>query len=153
MQKLLLILGAITLVILTACSPTISPNTYSAKEIGVAAKVEPAVIVSMRPVKIENTSGTGGILGAGAGAAAGSVLGASPQASIIGAIGGALVGGVTGHAIDKSINTQQGYLYILRTSRNAMVSVTQAYDQFTKFKVGQRVLIVYGQKVRIVDED
>lgn len=136
---------------LTACSPTVSPNTYTAKEVGVAAKVVPAVIISMRSVKIENTSGAGGLLGAGAGAAAGSVLGASPQASIIGAIGGALVGGITGHAIDKSIHTKQGYEYILRTNKKDLVSVTQPAD--LKFQVGQHVLIVYGEKVRIVDEN
>jgi outer membrane lipoprotein SlyB len=136
---------------LTGCAPNISANTYGSSEIGVASKVVPGVVISRRVVNIDNNSGAGGVAGTVAGAAAGSVVGGSPAANIVGAVGGAVVGGVLGNAADKSINHHTGVEYIIKQKNGEIISVTQAED--LQLVVSQRVLVVYGSKIRVIADD
>ncbi|HVV67453.1 MAG TPA: hypothetical protein VHE99_00210 [Gammaproteobacteria bacterium] len=148
MKKYYLVFIALLCTVLVACSPNLSSNTLSANEVGTASKAVPGTIIGKRVINIDNTSGIGGLAGAGAGAAAGSTIGGGTAANILGGIGGALVGGAIGYGIDKSIHSQTGFEYIIRLNNNKIVSVTQARD--TNFGVGQRVLVIFGPRARLI---
>ena len=142
----LLLLGG-----LSGCAD-VSPNTYSAGDVGQVNQVVPAKIISMRPVKINASSGgVGTLVGAGVGAVAGSAIGGGTRANLLGGIGGALVGGLAGHAIEKGISTKQGMEYVLRTKSGKLLTVTQTQDLL--LGVGQKVLIIYGRQTKIVPDN
>lgn len=137
--------------IIAACAPNVSPNTYTGSEVGVVSKVNKGVILSKRPVSVDNSTGAGGLTGAAAGATGGAMLGTSTGGSILGGIGGAVVGGVVGNAIDKSVNHHQGYEYIIKLDNDQTVSVVQTSDM--AFSVNQHVLVIYGAMTRIVPDN
>lgn len=136
---------------LTACAPNLSPNSYTSDQVGVASTVKRGVIISRRPVNIDNNTGAGGLVGVGAGAVAGSQIGGSGAANALGAIGGAVVGGLLGNAAEKSINHQTGFEYIIRQRNGKVISVVQTQENM--FAVGERVMVLYGPTVRILPDD
>lgn len=141
----------LSLLLLGGCAD-LSPNTYSAGEVGQINQVVPATIVSMRPVKIQATSGgVGTLVGAGAGAVAGSTIGGGDTAHLLGGIGGAVIGGLAGNAIEKGISKKQGMEYVLRTKSGKLLTVTQTQD--LQLGVNQKVLIIYGKQTRIVPDN
>ena len=148
MNKCFLYAFAFFCLICAGCAENISPNTYTTNEVGAINHVIEATIVSMRPVKINNSSGAGGLAGTVAGGAAGSTLGGSPEANVVGAVGGAVIGGVVGESIDKNIHKKHGIEYILRKKNGSLISVVQTNE--IDFKIGQQVLIIYGNKTRMI---
>lgn len=151
-MKKIAVFGVIGLSLLLGGCADLSPNTYSAGDVGQVNQVVPAKIISMRPVKIKTSSGGAGtLIGAGAGAVAGSAIGGGTRANILGGIGGALVGGLAGHAIEEGIGTKQGMEYVLRTNSGKLLTVTQTQD--LQLGVGQKVLIIYGKQTRIVPDN
>lgn len=139
-----------SLSLLTACAPNLSSGNYSGSQVGVASKTVTGTIISKRLVQIDNNSGMGGLLGAGAGAVAGSAIGGGTRANILGGIGGAVAGGLIGNAVDKGIHSQQGFEYIIRVSKGNTISVTQTTE--TNLAVGQKVMVIYGNPVRVIPE-
>lgn len=133
-----------------ACAPNLSSNTYSGGQVGVASKAISGTIVSKRTVQIDNNSHVGGLIGTASGAVAGSTIGSGTTANVLGGIGGAVVGGLVGNAIDKGIHSQQGFEYIIRTNKGETIAVTQAMD--TNLPVGSRVLVIYGEKTRVIPD-
>lgn len=133
------------------CSSNISPNTYTGNEVGVVSRVVSGVIVSMRPVTIDNESGIGTLAGATAGGAAGTLIGDNTATNVAGAVGGVVVGGVVGHVVDKSINTHQGYEYIIKLDNGSTISVVQ--DKDLQLNVKQHVLVIYGEMTRIIADN
>ena len=81
--------------IMAGCARDISPDSYSARDIGQVSRVESGVVLAKRLVSIDNNSGAGGFAGTAAGAVAGTAIGGSDRASILGAVGGAVAGGVS----------------------------------------------------------
>src|SRR5579863_1936507 len=77
----------LTTLALAGCGPNYSPDTYATNAAQQAAKVEPGVIVGVRPVQISASGAVGGVAGAAAGGVAGSQVGVGPTATF-GAIGG-----------------------------------------------------------------
>lgn len=151
MNKVLAILAAaIFCCFLTSCGVSVSPNTYQASEVGVASKVVPGVIVAKRPVNIDANSGAGGLAGIAAGAAAGSTVGSGTAGNVVGAVGGAVVGGLAGNAIDKAVNHQRGFEYIIKLKKGSTISVVQSEEQ--PFRVNQHVLIIYGAMTRLIPD-
>lgn len=136
---------------LSACAPNISTNSYNSSDIGSANTVKRGVVISKRPITINNNSGAGGLAGAATGAAAGSMIGGNSATNIIGAIGGAVVGGVAGNAIDSSINQHQGYQYIVRLNNGRTVAVVQTNEMV--FSIHQRVLVIYGRNTHLEADD
>jgi outer membrane lipoprotein SlyB len=152
MKKILLFTTlSVVLGLISACAQNLSPYTYEACEAGVANKVLAGVIVGKRPVKVDASSGVGGLAGTGIGAAGGSAIGNSSGGNIAGAIGGAVIGGVVGHALDKTINTKRAYEYIIDLRNGSTISIAQVQEM--EFAVGQPVLIIYGAVTRIVPDD
>ncbi len=154
--------GFIALTLLTGCARDLSSNVYTDRATqGMAVE---GVIVSMRPVTIQNTdklgenqAGTigGGVLGA---ATAGSLIGRG-NGSLVAAIGGAIAGAVAGAAIEGQLSKSQGIEYIVKvTGRNPMRNpsrnqslVTVVQDNKELFSINQRVYVIYsGDRARLV---
>lgn len=137
--------------LLSACGRSVSPNTYDAAEAGVASKVVQGTIIGKRKVKIDGSSGMGGLAGVAAGAAGGSAIGGSDRANIAGAVGGAVLGGLVGHAVDKGVNSHKAYEYIIKLKSGSTISIAQAQE--LEFNIRQPVLVIYGATTRIVPDD
>lgn len=150
--KKLLLLTISMLLIINGCAENVSPNKYTASEVGIASKVIPGVIISKRPVQIDASSNNviGAASGAVIGAAGGTAIGSNPHSSIAAGVGGAVIGGAIGDAIQKKINTCQGFEYMIKIKDNSIISITQ--DQDLQFNVGQKILIIYGSMTRIVPD-
>ena len=145
-KKLLLALPLALLV--TACGPDYSANSYDAHSIGEVRRVEKGTIESYRWVKITGNNRIGTAAGVGVGLAAGSTVGRGAD-GIIGAIGGALLGGLIGSSIDKSVNNHHGFEYIIRTESGSLVTMVQADAQ--PLREDTPVLILFnGHRSRVV---
>ena len=151
MKKICLGFSIILSMLLTGCASNVSPNVYTAAEVGVTSKVVPGTILAKRAVTIEANSKAGGMAGVTAGAAAGSTVGGSPAANVVGAVGGAVVGGLLGNAADKSFNRHKAVEYIIRLDSGNVISITQTSE--LNFQVHQRFLIIYGAMTRIIPND
>jgi outer membrane lipoprotein SlyB len=134
--------------LLAACGPTYSPNTYSTTAMQQAAKVEQAVVVGVRDVRV-SASGT---VGAATGAAAGGIVGATVPgtdlARALTGIGGGLVGGAVGAGIEHAGGDAKAFEYILRKTNGDLLSVTQR-DK-VPLLLGEHVLVITGPQARVV---
>jgi len=110
--------------VLAACGPRYSPDTYATRAVQQANKVEQGTVIGRRLVKVSAEGSTG----AATGAAAGGVLGAqAPGAGIVAAlvgVGGALVGGLVGTAAEHTVVDTRAYEYVVRTAKGDLLSVT-----------------------------
>src|SRR5690348_4029456 len=143
-------LPVVLLAAVAGCSPDYSPNTYASNAVQQANKVESAVVVGYRQVKI-SASGT---VGAVSGGAAGGLLGAQAEpsgiVSALGTIGGTVVGGVVGATVEHVAGDTTGWEYIVRKANGDMLSVTQREE--TPIPLGQKVLVITGNQARIVPD-
>lgn len=143
-------LPAVMLTALVGCAPDYSPNTYASNAVQQVNKVEPAVVVGFRQVKI-SASGT---VGAVSGGAAGGILGAQTDASgvgsALGALGGTIIGGLVGTTVEHAAGDTVGWEYIVRKSNGDLLSVTQR--QVVPIPIGQKVLVITGNQARIVPD-
>lgn len=92
---------------LVGCSPDYSPNTYSGNAVQQANKVERAVVIGFRQVKISANGTIGAVTGGAAGGVLGSQADASGITSALGAVGGTLVGGIVGRRSSTRRATQR----------------------------------------------
>jgi outer membrane lipoprotein SlyB len=130
-----------------ACTPNISPDSYSVASVGQVNRVVKGFIVSVREVKIEGTqTGIGAGSGAVTGAIAGHAVGNDGGMVAIATLGGAVIGGLAGAATEQSLTQQMGYEYVVETDNGALLTIVQGG---TKQNKGQRVLVIYGTKSRL----
>ena len=136
--------------LLAACQGNYSPDTYATRAVQQANKVEQGLVVGRRQVAVTAEGSTG----AATGAAAGGVIGAQAPGGGIGAalggVGGALVGGLIGTTAEHVAGDTQAFEYVVRTSKEELISVTQR--DTTPLVVGQRVLVISGNQARIVPD-
>jgi outer membrane lipoprotein SlyB len=135
---------------LAACAPANTNTTYSAADIGRAARVSYGTIISMRPVVVQGqNTGLGAIGGAAVGGVAGSFIGRSdPRANILGAVAGAVVGGLAGNAIEGSASTGNAVEFIIQEDGASQpISVVQTNED--NFQPGQRVMLTRGARTRL----
>lgn len=145
--RLIALLSAIAL--LGACAPNVSPSSYSVGSVGQVNRAVRGTILSARLVAIEGSqSGIGATAGAGVGAVGGSRIGGDTRSNIVGAIGGAVVGGLIGSAVEANTTKQQGIEYVVQTENSALLTVVQGEEPL--FKEGDRVIVLYGQRSRII---
>ncbi len=135
--------------LLTACGPKYSPDTYSSSAVQQASKVESGVVVGVRKVSIRADTSIATTTGAAAGGIAGSQV-AEGAVSALSALGGAVVGGIAGSEVGKQVQDTTGYEYIVRNAKGDLLSVTQ--KDTTPLKIGQRVLLIQGSQARIVND-
>lgn len=134
---------------LGACTPNISPQTYSVASVGQVNRTVPATVISAREVDIAGTTGTGGLAGTAAGAVVGSAAGGdNTRGNIVGAIGGAVVGGVVGTAIESNATRQKGMEYVVETENGNLMTMVQGLEPV--FSIQQKVLVLYGSPTRLI---
>ncbi|MEO1223059.1 MAG: glycine zipper 2TM domain-containing protein [Pseudomonadota bacterium] len=137
------------MLVLAACAPNINQNTVSLDDANRAERTEIATVISYRPVNVEGTrSGVGAIAGAAAGGTAGSLIGGGTTENILGAIGGAVAGGLAGNFLEEGLTRQTGIEYTLRQQNGQIVTVVQGAED--PIAPGTRVLIIYGERTRVV---
>ena len=142
--------GLVALLMLAACKPDYSPNTYASTAVQQAAKVDQGTVVGVRKVDVTASGVVGGAAGAAAGGALGASVPGSGVRSTLTAIGGGLVGGAVGIGIERATGDTFAYEYIVRKANGELVSVTQKDDVPMVF--GQRVLVIAGAQARIVPD-
>jgi outer membrane lipoprotein SlyB len=143
--KLLIVTFSLSL---AACAPDLSSSTYNAGQVGVANQTVTGTIVGKRLVRIDRDRNIGTAVGAVGGAVAGSFIGGGTRENILGGLGGAVLGGLAGNAIEKGVVRQQGFEYVIRINKNQTISVTQTADN--NLAIGERVMVIYGNPVRVI---
>ena len=146
--------GAVALAVcgslcLASCAPALSPNRYTAAQVGSINRAVRGEIVSARPVSVDRSTGTGGTAGAGIGAAVGTSFGSNAEGAIAGAIVGAVVGEITGAATERGVSKTRANEYVIRTDNGALLTLVQGDPEIY---VGARVIVLYGSPARIILE-
>lgn len=152
MKKVPLLLCSLTLLCVAGCAENLATSNYSTQEAARASKTVPAKIVSIRPVTINTNTGVGGLAGTVIGATAGSAIGGDTRTNIIGGAAGAVAGGVLGNAIEKGVSKNQGLEITMKLRDGSYTTVTQLAEKNVYLSVGQKVLIIYGEKTRVVPD-
>ena len=132
----------------TGCSLH-SGSTYERGEMGQPQSFSKGVIVSVRDVKIKGTeSGVGAVSGAIMGGLGGSKASEDQTISAIGAIGGAIVGGLVGAKAEELLMQGNASEFIIKPDVGDPFTSIQVNEE--ELKVGERVLIINSDKIRIV---
>ena len=140
--------AALVVGILAGCTPNYSPNTYAATATQQANKVERAVVIGFRQVKISTSGTVGAVTGGAAGGVLGSQSGTFGINSALGAVGGTAIGGLIGTSIEHVTGDTTGWEYIVRKPDGELLSVTQREEK--PIEIGQKVLVIAGSQARIV---
>ncbi|WP_449226780.1 hypothetical protein [Azospirillum argentinense] len=140
--------AALVVGILAGCTPNYSPNTYAATATQQANKVERAVVIGFRQVKISTSGTVGAVTGGAAGGVLGSQSGTFGINSALGAVGGTAIGGLIGTSIEHVTGDTTGWEYIVRKPDGELLSVTQREEK--PIEIGQKVLVIAGNQARIV---
>ena len=144
------LMAAGVLLVLSGCSPDISPDKYATAATQKANKVDQGVIVGVRQVTVTLDGNTGAVAGAAAGGVVGSQMPGSQTASALGAVGGGVLGGLLGSSVEKATGDTIAYEYIVSKANGELVSVTQADP--TPLAIGQNVLVINGAQARVVPD-
>lgn len=148
MKKVLTCLAALLLIVsLAGCNADISANDYNAANAGVVSKVVPGVILQKRVVNVRTDTGVGKIAGGIAGGVIGSSIGGG-RGSILGLVAGSVLGGVVGEHAENAANTQKAFEYIVKLNNKKTIAITQGMN--TSLYVGQKVLLIYGERSRLI---
>jgi outer membrane lipoprotein SlyB len=150
MKKRSIAAACIAIAGLSACTSNISPTSYSVGSVGQVNRTVAAKVISVRPVDIAGTSGTGGAAGGALGATAGSGIGHGDRANVAGAIAGAVVGAVAGAAIEQGATRQSGFEYVVQTENDNLMTIVQGANP--TFVVNDKVLVLYGSPARIIPD-
>ena len=149
-----LALALVATLLLSACARQISADVYKASHVGETSSTYEGVIVSARPVLVEdkeyleqNTLGgaaggvTGGVLGSQLGKGTGKSL-----ATAVGAIGGA----VGGAYAEKYLKSQEAIEYVVKLDNGQLKTIVQGPTP--PLQIGQRVYVMvsYEGRSRIV---
>jgi len=140
--------AALVVGILAGCTPNYSPNTYAATATQQANKVERAVVIGFRQVKISTSGTVGAVTGGAAGGVLGSQSGTFGINSALGAVGGTAIGSLLGTSIEHVTGDTTGWEYIVRKPDGELLSVTQREEK--PIEIGQKVLVIAGSQARIV---
>ena len=129
-----------------------SGSSYEQGEMGAPAYFKKGVILSVRDIKIKGReSGVGAIAGATAGGLAGSTLGENMATKALGGLGGAVLGGIVGNTAENLVTGGKASEFIIQPDEGEPYSLVQVNDE--NLKVGERVLIMESDKLRIVRDN
>ena len=149
MHKKFTLLFLTALILLQTNCSLHSGSVYDREEMGQPQSFSKGIIVSVRDVKIKGTeSGVGAVSGAVMGGLGGSKVSEDPTISAIGAIGGAIVGGLAGAKAEELIMRDNASEFIIQPDVGEPFTFTQVNEE--ELKVGERVLIINSDKMRIV---
>ncbi|GAB5469214.1 MAG: hypothetical protein Kilf2KO_22440 [Rhodospirillales bacterium] len=135
---------------LAACAPSIDSGTYTLDDAGYAGKAETAQVITVRAVEVENEGLGGGAAGAALGGAAGAMAGRGGDVffGVLGALGGVILGAIVGQQVDKAINEQDGFEYVIQMEDGRLLTIVQGDEQ--PLQAGQDVLLIKSDRARIV---
>jgi outer membrane lipoprotein SlyB len=152
MNKVLSFLSLCTLAVslTSGCARQISSNVYSGSSVGEVSTTHPGVIISSRPVTVEDQEYLGdntlGIVGGGvAGALAGSQVGKG-KGNTLATIGGGVIGATAGAFAEKALKTQNAMEYIVALETGESRTVVQGMDP--TMAVGQKVWLIVSHQGR-----
>ena len=129
-----------------------SGSAYEQSEMWAPAYFKKGVILSVRDIKIKGReSGVGAVAGGVAGGLAGSTLGDNTATKALGGLGGAVIGGIVGITAENLITGGNGSEFIIQPDKGESYSLVQVNDE--NLKVGERVLIMESDKLRIVRDN
>lgn len=149
MKKTNLILIAFLICILPACTSDINSDYYEAGQVGRVNKVIKGIVISARTIYVtDEDRGTGSLAGAVIGGVAGSMVGGDRNMNVLGAAVGGTAGAAIGSKTEKVITKQDATEYVIETDDGKIMSITQGNDQ--TLKIGQRILVIYGNRARVV---
>ena len=149
MTMLSLGLSAALLTVLAGCGPSYSPDSYDARAVQQANKVDQGMVVGVRKIGISASGTTGALVGGAAGGIAGSQA-VGGALSAFTALGGTLLGGIVGTTVEHAQGDTEGYEYIVRKANGDLLSVTQ--KDITPLAIGQKVLVIAGPQARVVPD-
>jgi len=135
--------------LLAACGPDISPDTYNMSAVQQANPAERGVIVGVRQIGVSADTAAGTTVGAAAGGITGSQTGSGVGAAL-GALGGTVVGGIVGATTEHGVADTTAYEYVVQETKGDLVSVTQ--KDATPLSIGQKVLVIAGKQARVVPD-
>ena len=149
-----LVLSLFLVLFLVACSST-SPTDVKQSDAQKIKNIEYGYIKSSIPVKVK---GEGGIIGATTGAMIGGLLGtavcreneiAGTKCQDIGIVYGTIGGAALGYVTQAFLGNHDGFQYIITLdSTQKDIAIVQAND--TILSNGERVVIIYGDNVRVL---
>lgn len=148
MKSINTILFLIIISIISGCVSNISPTSYSVGSVGQINRTISGIVISVRSVEINGTSGVGGATGAALGATAGSGMGSGGRANLAGGIAGAVVGAIAGAAIENGTTRQGGIEYVVQTENKNLMTIVQGISP--TFSINDKVLVLYGSPARII---
>ena len=132
----------------TACSQN-TMGQVSSGEVRTLQEAHQGVVVRVRHVTIEGSSGTTGmVIGGVSGAVLGSQIGGG-SGRIVGGVAGGLLGGAAGSRIDQNVTRQPGFEITVRLDKDRReVVIVQEADQ--SFSPGDRVTVITsGNSARV----
>lgn len=133
---------------LSGCSTT-SPDVIKRSEAQRLSQVQDAVVLTVRPVKVDGSqSGVGAAAGGVVGAIAGSSVGGRREGQVAGVLG-AVAGAVIGNAIERSGTTEEALEILVQLRNGERRSVVQAKGSEV-FNPGDAVILTTtGGKTRV----
>ncbi len=131
------------------CAPSYSPNSYDARAVQQANKVDQGMVVGVRKIDISANGAAGAAIGGAAGGIAGSQVGGGALSAFT-ALGGTLLGGLIGTTVEHTQGDTEGYEYIVRKPNGDLLSVTQ--KDTTPLAIGEKVLVISGPQARVVPD-
>jgi outer membrane lipoprotein SlyB len=136
------------LTLLTGCQTNINSDYYKSTSVGSVNRAVKGTVISARPVKVYDDSGTGASSGATLGAIGGASSGNNLASSAAFALTGAVAGGLAGSAIEHSTTRQGALEYVVESTNGALLTVVQGGPNY--FHTGDSVLVIYGSPSRII---
>lgn len=136
--------------LLSSCAKEISSGVYSSRQVGEASVTLPGVVVSVREVCVEGSDRLQdnelGIIGGGVvGGVIGSNIGKG-NGRILPTAVGAIAGAIGGSMIEKKLNQQAGFEYVVQLDDGRLMTIVQGNDML--FQMGQPVYVILGYQGR-----
>ena len=135
----------------SAC--TTDPTKVSGKDAGKLLRTNFGTIVDVQPVTIKGTkSEVAAVIGAVIGGVAGSLVEDGEYREVLIAAGAA-VGAVIGYYAPVKLGEHNGFQYVISIDKKKrpLTIIQGAIDKKDKgFEIGQRITVVFGEKVRIL---
>ena len=151
--KTLKILSILSLsLMLGACASTHRGDAYERDELGKQVTVRKGTVLATRIVKVEGDHEIGTIAGAVIGGALASEAGGSDAVRVAAGVAGAVVGGAIGAVAQRKLTEGEALEVIVRhEDEDNAVAIIQ--DGQESFGAGQKVLVLYGQRIRVTADN
>ena len=141
-------------VVLTSCNTT-NPTDVKKSDAQKVTAIKYGNIVSSLPIKVK---GEGGVIGTTTGALIGGLLGtqvcgkeliAGAKCEEIAILYATLGGAALGYVTEALIGNHDGYQYVINID-NSSEDVAIVQGSSTKLKKGERVVIIFGNTIRVL---